>query len=174
MIDCLGRIRRPQVLRLSGLSALLAILASPGRRFLRLDDVARRRLRGRRGVFAGRSQLLLEALVFSAEPLILLMESLVFLACVVLFQRNDALHRCEEILRQRGHTRRQAVGFALATRFPQLHGAESSVYRAAKARSNGRCSAHNSAKISAVLGKSDLVVQDHSRRPALSGSGRAR
>jgi hypothetical protein len=53
MIDRLGRERGPQVLVVSRLSALLPLLATLGQRLLGLDDVARWRLGGCRGILSG-------------------------------------------------------------------------------------------------------------------------
>ena len=118
LIDHGRRKLGPLVSRMARLSAALPLLPALATRLFRFDEVARRRLRGGRGVLARRGQLLLELLVVVPKPRVLL------------FQLIDALKRRGQLLLQLGnldllasHCFASRLQFGHSARFPQFHDA---------------------------------------------------
>jgi len=109
VVDRLRWERGPQVLLVSGLSALLSLLPTFGSRLLRLNDVARRRLGGGRGVLPRGGQ-------FLFQPGNLFMQPGVFF-----FQLRVTFHHPEQLFLQPGHALGQPVTLTVETSFPQLH-----------------------------------------------------
>jgi hypothetical protein len=98
LVNVLGRKRGAIVPLLSRLPAAPALLFAFARRFLRLDDAARRWLRGSGRVLLRRSQLL--------------------------FQLSDTFQRFSQLLLQRDNAPGQSPAVRAFARFSQFHGAE--------------------------------------------------
>jgi len=140
LVDGLGGKLGPRVLLMPRLPATFPLFSALGQRLLGLNDVARRRLGGSRGVFACRGQLPLQTPVLLAQTLVFLTQPAVLLTqpSVFGFQTGNAPQGVGQLLFQSGKALCQRLAVRAVCRRRQLHGAERFPCHATRTRST-RC-----------------------------------